>query len=217
MVRKIENVFKDNGSNITIVSFAGMGEKTPNHFLFEGYDQKIKANWFFLYDRSYSSYMNGHFHPTQRGVQGVLYRLKKLLRSNQRLVFVGHSCGGFAALVYASLLPVKRLLLFDPVTTVYGIEKGRGLLHNRGKEYVEQGGIYSNICPHLSKIEAVVRVYHSSDEYDLRQAALLKENGLIAEFFVVSGKHGDCVPTSTEGEHLARLKWLVSETREGEL
>lgn len=88
-------------------------------FEFKGIAKEIEAKFIYVRDVSQTWYQG--LHP---GVGGGVYKLKNRLveiineNKGHRLVCIGNSMGGYAALVFGSLLSADRVLSFAPQTFI---------------------------------------------------------------------------------------------------
>lgn len=97
----------------TIVSFAGLGDQ----FQFKATLANLDVNIIYLRDLKHNWYVNGvvGVGDDVEGVAGFLRaRLKEL--GTSKVITMGASAGGFAAILYGSLLGVHRIIAFSPQT-----------------------------------------------------------------------------------------------------
>jgi hypothetical protein len=98
-----------------VISFASLGDK----FQFRGLFQDLQVNCIYFRDLKHNWYLNG-----VPGAGASVSEISNFL-SNQmqlhaftRVISIGASAGGFAALLFGSLMRVDQILAFSPQTFV---------------------------------------------------------------------------------------------------
>lgn len=115
-----ESVFEIiNNSDTIIVSFAGIGKKfgTIQPFEFVNFLNKNYPNYsqLFLIDNKRHRYHLG-IDGVSSNVDETVEFLKEKTKSYKKVYFLGNSAGGYAAILYGSLLNVTKVIAFIPQT-----------------------------------------------------------------------------------------------------
>ena len=109
--------YEDNNSNVLLVSFAGMGMKNSiPTFIFYNFLRRYKElDKLFVRDLKQRYYMTGLKNST-KDLKETVELLKKLISKKKysRIVAIGCSAGGFAAILYGILLKFDKVLVFSP-------------------------------------------------------------------------------------------------------
>jgi hypothetical protein len=112
-----------NGSNTLIVSFGGYYCTT---FEFKNFLGEHFSHWdqIFLKDSHESNYHKG-VSGLSTDVDSTLEYLKKATQGYQTTIFMGNSAGGYAAILFGSLVPVTHVIAFVPQTILYKPDKDK--------------------------------------------------------------------------------------------
>jgi hypothetical protein len=177
-----------------IVSFAG------NAQLFGGIPRFEFVNFLKQFDVSKHFYVDEHCDLYHKGLIGttsidetVAY-LKNEIKEYKRVLFLGNSGGGYAAILFGSLLEVTMVLAFVPQTIRRNDvvdEKYRDISHyinNKTKYYIYGDTSILNPmdCHHISHCE---RIAHHPNVF------LIKKNGLHLKEMRDSGELFDILKT----------------------
>lgn len=185
----------NNGSKILIVSFAGCGKGMTNmpmfefrHFLTNVFPT---ANLLFLKDDNKAWYNKGII-GISSDVPTTVEFLREKTKGYDTVSFIGSSAGGYAAILFGSLLNVSIVLAFRPQTIIekdcmdkkYNDLKG---LINSKTLYC----IYGETCntsddlhsfTHCTRIEGSSNVIvHSKEVIDLKE---MRNNGWLKSEFL---------------------------------
>ena len=113
--------FATGNNNKIIISFSGhgMGMGTLPKFEFVNFLEKHYSN----YDRRF--YLDKYNKWYHKGIDGIstnidetLTHLKKIIRNYEKVIFIGCSAGGYAAILFGSLLKVHKVIAFKPQTII---------------------------------------------------------------------------------------------------
>jgi hypothetical protein len=111
------DIFK--GSQTLIVAFAGHGLKVSLNPIFEFKNFLTKTypdtDLLFLKDDRHKWYTKGIV-GISTDVMSTLEFLRKRIKNYKNVVFIGSSAGGYAAILFGSLLHVHTILAFRPQT-----------------------------------------------------------------------------------------------------
>jgi len=177
-----------------IVSFAG------NAKLFGGIPRFEFVNFLKQFNVSKHFYIDEHNDLYHKGLIGttsidetVTY-LKNEIKQYKRVLFLGNSGGGYAAILFGSLLEVNMVLAFVPQTIRRNDivdEKYRDISHfinNKTKYYIygDTSIINPLDCHHISHCE---RIAHHPNVF------LIKKNGLYLKEMRDSGELFDILKT----------------------
>jgi hypothetical protein len=177
-----------------IVSFAG------NAKLFGGIPRFEFVNFLKQFNVSKHFYIDEHNDLYHKGLIGttsidetVTY-LKNEIKQYKRVLFLGNSGGGYAAILFGSLLEVTMVLAFVPQTIRRNDivdEKYRDISHfinNKTKYYIygDTSIINPLDCHHISHCE---RISHHPNVF------LIKKNGLYLKEMRDSGELFDILKT----------------------
>jgi len=115
----ILEIIRDN--DFVVVSFAGNGSGINNMPTFEFKNFLTsnfpKASLIFLKDANLAWYNKG-LAPITNSVLTTAELLRNKIRPYKRAFFIGSSSGGYAAILFGSLLKVSRVIAFRPQTKV---------------------------------------------------------------------------------------------------
>jgi tetratricopeptide (TPR) repeat protein len=106
------------GSDTTLVVFSGLGGRVgPSVNVFHAIVAPLRVNAVYLYDAERLSHLNGNG-PLGRGYVAAIEALRRMLTAwqSRRLVCIGNSGGGYAALRYGMDLGAERVLGFSAPT-----------------------------------------------------------------------------------------------------
>jgi hypothetical protein len=111
------------GSNTLIVSFGGYYCTT---FEFKNFLGEHFSHWdqIFLKDTLNSNYHKG-VSGLSTDVDGTLEYLKKATQGYQKTIFLGNSGGGYAAILFGSLVSVTHVIAFVPQTILRKPDKDK--------------------------------------------------------------------------------------------
>jgi esterase/lipase len=108
-----------NGKKKIIISFSGQGNGMGSlpqfefvHFL-EKYYNKYERH--FYLDKYKKWYHNG-IEGISKNIDETLQYLKNIIVHFEEVIFIGSSAGGYAAILFGSLLDVHKIIAFKPQT-----------------------------------------------------------------------------------------------------
>ena len=202
---------RDNSSDITVLCFSGpmSGERFP---FFRSFDS-MNVNTVFVKEHSAGWFQYGL--PEAEGHAGLLSFLKDLLGSlnTKKLYCFGSSMGGYAALLYGSLLNATRILTFGARTYVHptyitnskiiqdkGANKDIQRIFSLVRDYARSGGGVINVCgedewldvfhiARLTDIENITNLTVLNAGHNV--GAWLKEYGILNDFLVAALINGN--------------------------
>ena len=112
-----------NNSDKLIVSFGGCLQHFKDKQTFEFYNFLNKN--FSSYDKYF--YIDIHFKWYHKGIDGIssnidetIIYLKNIVKDYKEVCFVGTSAGGYAAILFGSVLNINKVLAFIPQTIIEG-------------------------------------------------------------------------------------------------
>ena len=168
---------KVNDSNTLIVSFAGNAKLFGGiqvfefqHF-FEKYFNNVSRN--FYIDKHTDSYHKG-ISGISTNIDETVIHLKNEIKDYQNVVFLGVSAGGYAAILFGSLLNITTVISFIPQTIRRDEnidEKYRDIsiyINDKTKYYIYGDSSISDVndCHHISHCE---RISHHSNVFITRK------------------------------------------------
>jgi hypothetical protein len=176
-------------SDTLIVSFAG------NAKLFGGIQTFEFANFLnkhfeniskhFYIDKYINSYHQG-IHEISSNIDETVNYFKNEIKNYKNVIFLGNSAGGYASILFGSLLNINYVLAFIPQTIRYNNnidEKYRDIsifINNTTKYYIYGDKSISNIndCHHISHCE---RISHHPNVYLIKKEEVnlkkMRDNG----------------------------------------
>jgi hypothetical protein len=122
MSTNIQSVTRYSGTNNKIiVSFSGrgLGMGLIPQFEFVNFLEKHYSNYerLFLLDIKSKWYFKG-IDGISTNIDETLTYLKEIIRDFEEVIFIGSSSGGYAAILFGSLLNVDRIIAFRPQTII---------------------------------------------------------------------------------------------------
>jgi len=127
-------ILQGNGNkNLLIVTFGGISKKFSGTLPFEFL--RFLHSHFPNYDKHF--YVDSHQNWYQQGIDGfsnnieeTVQYLKKSIDKYKNVLFIGTSAGGYAAILFGSLLNINTVIAFTPQTILKSIENGVTMDHN---------------------------------------------------------------------------------------
>jgi cytochrome oxidase Cu insertion factor (SCO1/SenC/PrrC family) len=192
-VYKIDNI----NSETLIVSFAGSAKQFGGIIMFE-FSNFIKQNFNNVSSHYYKDMYTKSYH---KGIQGVTNNidetvayLKNEIKNYKNVIFIGVSSGGYAAILFGSLLNVTSVLAFIPQTILrleVINEKYRDIstFINATTKYYIYGDLRIknvNDCHHISHGE---RIAHNTNVFLIKKEyVILKEMRNNGELYSILNK-----------------------------
>lgn len=174
--------FEDNSSDTLLVSFAGMGWKDSiPTFIFYNFLKKYKSiNKLFLRDITCRYYITG-LKNTSKDIESTLSFIRNFAKDPKykKIIALGCSAGGYAAILYGHLLEFDKVIAFSPQTVLtdtkefliedkYNAPKTCKWLRNLNKdnEFYQNILDLKNLLPFKSSIDIHYsnRANHGSDK-----------------------------------------------------
>lgn len=118
---KDDYLYEDNGGDVLLVTFAGMGWKQsiPTFIFYNFLKQYTNIDKLFLRDINCRYYMSGLKNSTMSLEETVsLIKEKIAHKKYKKIIGLGCSAGGFAAILYGELLKFDKVLAFAPQTVI---------------------------------------------------------------------------------------------------
>lgn len=112
--------FQNNNSDTLIVTFAGMGWKnSAPTFIFHNYLKSYNVDKLFLRDIKMRYYLTGLKNNTNNFSETVEF-IKNMTvdRGYKKIIAIGCSSGGYAAILYGNLLNFSKIIAFNPQTVL---------------------------------------------------------------------------------------------------
>lgn len=114
-------IIEDNNSDTLLVTFAGMGmKKSLPTFIFYNFLKKYKdIDKLFMRDIKQRYYMTGLINSTSN-LENTIDLIKKIIsrKKYKRIVGLGCSAGGFAAILFSQLLNFDKVIAFSPQVVI---------------------------------------------------------------------------------------------------
>ena len=164
-------------SDTLIVSFAGHDKMFGQIKQFEFFNFLNKhfenISKHFYIDKYLNSYHQG-IHEISSNIDETVIYLKDEIKNYKNVIFLGVSSGGYASILFGSLLNINYVLAFIPQTIRYNNnidEKYRDIsifINNTTKYYIYGDKSVSNIkdCHHIHHCE---RISHHSNVYLIKK------------------------------------------------
>ncbi len=201
-IDKSELFIKGTESNnkTLIISFAGIRTLKNIQFEFVNSLNRMYPNCdkLFYLDKTSQWYIDG-IPPITKSVEETTQHISDKIKKYQKVCFIGHSAGGYAAILYGSLLNVHHVLAFIPQTNLQKIKEDifndDNIKYIDLKKYINNKTKYKLIgdktdndpchsieqCNHIKDFDNVEIIYKEKvDIKEIRDSGELKE--LILEF-----------------------------------
>lgn len=118
---KDDYLFEDNKSDTLMLSFAGLGDaNTLPTFIFYNFLKKYpNVDKLFLRDLKRKYYLTGLKNST-KNIEETVELIKSFMNKKQykKVVAIGCSSGGYAAILYGALLNLTKVVTFAPQTVI---------------------------------------------------------------------------------------------------
>ena len=113
-------LYENNNSDILLITFAGMGWKNSlPTFIFYNFLKSYKIDKLFLRDIKMRYYLTGLKNSTDNFKETIeFYRKLITQKKYKRIVALGCSAGGYAAILYGQLLGIDKVIAFNPQTVI---------------------------------------------------------------------------------------------------
>jgi hypothetical protein len=189
-----ELIIKNNSDTI-IISFGGclqhFKDKQTFEFLnflnvnFPSYDK------YFYIDKKFKWYNSGISGISSNIDQTIVY-LKNIIKNYKEVIFLGTSAGGYASILFGSLLNVNKVLAFIPQTIIKGddldpLYKDLNNVINKTTNYYLYGDVNISNKKDLHHINHCYNIGHhknvslvSKQGIDLKE---MRDNGELLEIF----------------------------------
>ncbi|SHE88416.1 Uncharacterised protein family (UPF0227) [Psychroflexus salarius] len=105
------------GSDVIVITFGGikMGIGMPR-FEFKNILIKYNCDQAFIIDPNQSWYQDGI--NSKPNFESLKSEIENIIRDYKKVIFIGNSMGGFAAIMFGALLNVDRVISFSPQTFI---------------------------------------------------------------------------------------------------
>lgn len=110
-----------NKKDLLIVSFAGLAKGVGNstqfeflNFLEKHFDYAERHFYMDIYNKWYH---NG-IENISNNIESTVTFLSEQIKDYKNVIFIGSSCGGYAAILYGSLLNINTVIAFRPQTII---------------------------------------------------------------------------------------------------
>ncbi len=118
--------FEDNSSDVLLVTFAGMGWKDsiPTFIFYNFLKSYTNIDKLFLRDINCRYYISGLKHSTTSFEDTIrLYRELVNRKQYKKIIALGCSAGGYAAILYGQLLGFDKVIAFSPQTVLTSLKE----------------------------------------------------------------------------------------------
>lgn len=213
MIQKLESksadidIFRtETQTNTLVISFGGVNGR----FEFYGSLSKLNVDFILIREPSKRWYQHG-LQDIKGGFQGFIKYLSELIAEHEdkKLVVVGASAGGYAAILFGSLLNADQIISYGPQT--YISDELRGPLNER-RWWPELKNItelhYGDLLPVVSNnLESKIHIFFGSDDFfDFLHAAHLIECPNVTISMIENGDHGVSGTMKRDGLLIPSLK-----------
>lgn len=190
----MDELYIEGNNNKLIVSFGGNLAFTGTLFKFE-FQNFLEENFndydrLFYVDRHKRCY-HGGIHNISNSIEETKQYLEDKIKNYEDVTFIGHSSGGYAAILFGSLLNVKRVIAFIPQTFLKSKKRNvdenyrdiKPYINNLTKYYLysdskEKVYLYHNIiqCLHIQEFDNVnITDIHNFSIREIRNSGVLLE------------------------------------------
>jgi len=176
----------NNNSEAVIVCFGGFSTQIagiPYDFLTFLTTNFANIDKFFYRDTKQMCYHQG-IDNISKDIETTVSYLKTKLAKYKRVIFTGTSAGAYAAILYGSLVNVTEVIVFNPITILYGrrnvynlkyIDLSQNIINNTTKYYLCGDSSITNVndlhhikhCKNISSYQNVKIMYKNG--IDLKQ------------------------------------------------
>jgi hypothetical protein len=187
-------------SNKLIVSFAGSGNGMGNisKFEFVNFLEKYYSN----YERHfYLDYCGDIWY--HKGIEGIstnidetIIYLKSIVKDFEQVIFIGGSAGGYASILFGSIIGVDKVIAFRPQTLISPRDSMKGIdkIYTDIKEYINATTKYYIFADmnapvssfhHVSQCERI-DIYPNvivNKNYEVDNMRVLRDNGSLKQIF----------------------------------
>lgn len=189
---------KNNKDNKLIISFSGqgglLGQVPVFEFLKFLHNNKPDVDKLFIIDKHRCWYQKG-IENRSTDIESTVEFLRKKIQNYKEVIFIGASSGGYAAILFGSLLSIKKVIAFFPQTNLEGILNYQNKKYFNLKQYINKKTKYylyadysknksdrihhTDHCFNLSKFKNVK--VKAKDNIDLKQ---WRYNGLLEKYLI---------------------------------
>lgn len=172
----------DNNKNL-IVSFASNGEPTKDFFERKTSLMQLKYqsnNFDVLYLRNQNKWYLGGLNGIGKNINHTLAFLKKEFSKYGKVLCIGNSAGGYASLLFGSLLNVNCVIAIDAQTDLEYVKNkmNHPQLNKRAKECPATWGKYNKIVNVLNE-NVTYNVCYVGDDFFYQEHNALRNGGHI--------------------------------------
>jgi len=170
-----------NNNNNLIVCFGGMNlcmhGIPPFEFLkYLSFVYTNSCDLYFYIDRQQCWYHKGIYNITNNIDDTVTY-LKDIIKNYEKVIFMGVSAGGYAAILFGSLCNVHNVISFIPQTILdkplYPKYKNLKVIINNTTEYLLYGD------PVIINIKDLHHIRHCNNLQEFKNVKIIKNKNLI--------------------------------------
>ena len=170
-----------NNSNTLYISFAGLGINWKPTFIFYNTLSNTNYNKLFIRDSDCQWYLKG-IPGCSEDISNTLKYLNDKIRESKcnKVIMIGCDAGGYASILYGSLLNVDKIVVFNPHT--YLDMKTRKTNHdyrwktyNRLKLLQQIDHPYLNL-KNLKGSKSKIKVFYSNNSIDISHYKNIKQN-----------------------------------------
>ena len=167
--------------------------------------RKAAGTFIFVRDIRMNDWLTG-INGTDNTPEKVMQRLQKLCAGKQHCIFCGSSMGGFAALLFGTMLAAERIFVFSPIVELDSfnrvcISEGapvRDTNHHATLINDPNMAAYIAPLPQIAEYSGVLYWFYPNQfAYDVSQYDLVKENPHIRFFSVNRHQHGSTIPVES--------------------
>jgi len=175
--KKVEGINKD----VIIVSFAGFDKTFYEIPRFEfvnslhNYFPNI-AKHFYLDDHM-NCYHNG-ISEISTNIDETVEYLKNELSSYKKIIFIGTSCGGYAAIMFGSLLNVTTVIAFLPQTIRYKPDNVNETYRDLRPHINNKTNYYIYGDPNITNMRSYHHFSHCERISDFKNVTVIKKIGM---------------------------------------
>lgn len=168
-----------NNNNNLIVSFGGMAQQfggiLPFEFLNFLNKHFINFDKYFFIDKNLKHYHLG-IKDITKNIDETIDYLKNIIKNYKKVIFLGTSAGGYAAILFGSLLKINKVIAFIPQTF---LDKNK----NFDKRYINLNKIINNeteyfIYGDLSNRDPLHHINHLDNISGFTNVYLFKKQSL---------------------------------------
>jgi len=169
-----------NDTKKLIISFGGMGSLVgmiqPFEFLNFFTNNNVEYDLMFVTDQNKKWYQKG-IKNISTDIPSTLEFLKNKIKDYEKVIFVGASAGGYASILFGSLLNIDKVIVFFPQTILDNLSKSNDKTYFNLRKYINKKTKYFVYCD-LSKTDDVHHPRHCENISHFKNVKVIKKDSI---------------------------------------